>query len=464
MLCDPAGLRGAVGMIRPGAAAFYTPAYALLFEAAAYLNLQGAAVDEMSVLARLSKTGKLDKAGGGQSIMELRRYATSADKMETYARLLLELHTKRQIGTIARRLIDQASSPGSDCFDLLNEAQKGLIELHGGLNMKQAQSMSSLYDGLIDGIVAAAGKPSGLTGVPSGLASLDAITGGWQPSDLIILAARPGMGKTSLAAFMARHCAADDKFPAAFFSLEMSTEQLGRKLIATEAGYTTSQLQKGRLDGGIQEAEALRERAKALRSAGVHFDDTAGLGIGEFQAKAARLVAEHGVRIIFIDYLQLMRGEKGGNREQEIGSISRGLKLTAKELNVPIIALAQLSREVERRGGAKKPMLSDLRESGAIEQDADLIVFPYRPEYYDITEDENGNPTKDTTEIIIAKHRNGALASPIVGSKMSQGRYYDLEDELLPAKPMIPNPNEFAPPPGGLRTATRSDFDDAPAF
>jgi replicative DNA helicase len=251
----------------------------------------------------------------------------------------------------------------------------------------------------------------GLTGVPSGFSALDRVTSGWQKSDLIILAARPGMGKTAFVVSAMRNAAVTFNNAVAIFSLEMSSVQLVNRLISAEAELDSEKLKKGKLDP--HEWAQLHHRIRNLEAAPIFIDDTPALSIMELRAKCRRLKAQHDIQMVIIDYLQLMSGDSGGkgggNREQEIASISRALKNIAKELNVPVIALSQLSRAVETRGGDKRPMLSDLRESGSIEQDADMVVFLYRPEYYNITQDEAGNDIRGIGEVIIAKHRNGSL-------------------------------------------------------
>jgi replicative DNA helicase len=270
--------------------------------------------------------------------------------------------------------------------------------------------MSSLIHTAIENIDAARKNKDGISGVPSGFTALDRVTAGWQRSDMIVLAARPGMGKTAFVLSMARNMAVDHGVPVALFSLEMSSVQLVQRLIASEAQIAAEKLRKGTL--ADHEYTQMHKRIAKLSDAPIFIDDTPGLSVFELRAKCRRLKMQHGIQMIVIDYLQLMSAggeQKGGNREQEISTISRSIKSIAKELDVPIIALSQLSRSVETRGGEKRPVLSDLRESGAIEQDADIVGFIYRPEYYGITHDAEGNATEGIGELIIAKHRNGAL-------------------------------------------------------
>ena len=286
--------------------------------------------------------------------------------------------------------------------------------------------MTSLIQQAKDQIKKAGEKGDGVNGVPSGFAELDKLTSGWQASELLILAARPGMGKTAFVLSMARNMAVDKKIPVAIFSLEMSAIQMVMRLVASETGLNSDKLKKGNL---VQhEWEQLNSKISALSEAPLYIDDTPGLSVFELRAKARRLKSQKDIQMIIIDYLQLMSagGKDGGNRQEEISIISRSLKVIAKELQIPVIALSQLSRAVETRGGDKRPMLSDLRESGAIEQDADMVMFIYRPDYYDITEDENGNSLRGITEIIVAKHRNGALKNVSLKFIPEQAKFVDL--------------------------------------
>ena len=425
MLLEAGCVRDALARLRGNAEVFYRPAHQHVFQTMLALYQRGDAIDMLTVVQELRDKGQLEKVGGAGTVAGLTIGIDSAAHIQAHSAKLLELYTKRCIARVGQGFTAQAYDHTSDALELLTEAQQQINHLHDALQIRQASTLGQLFHSAIDEIVAATKAPAGLTGITSGLTALNNITGGWQPSDLIIIAARPGMGKTSFTLACACKAQAAGQH-GAFFSLEMGAMQLTKKAIATEGGYTTSQLVRG-IGMSPDEAEYLRERAAVLAGSGLLVDDTPAISINELRAKVAKAVADHGVRIVYVDYLQLMTGEKGGNREQEIGSISRGLKLIAKEHNIPIIALAQLSRAVETRGGEKKPQLSDLRESGSIEQDADVVIFLYRPEYYKILEDDMGNSTVGLTEVIIAKHRNGALESPVVKSDMRTGRYEDLE-------------------------------------
>ncbi|RPD45482.1 replicative DNA helicase [Hymenobacter sediminis] len=442
MLIERDAVRQAMGLLKGNHEIFYQPKHQALFLAIIRLEAQSMAVDFQSVLWQLEKDGKLHVIGKKEdnkqqrllALIEFSNAASSTAHLATHCQEMIEHYTRRKSYELARRLMNHAYDPMQDPVDLLAQCQTMLNELTDSLQARRAVQVGTLVPQVIDDLGRAVQRGDSLTGVPSGLKALDRVTGGFQDEDLIIIAARPGMGKTSFALKVARY-AAGQGMPGAFFTLEMGNLALVRKMVGTESERTTSQIVRGDLDGGLDEVEYIAQRAESLYSLPLYLDDSPGISINEMRTKAAKMKAELGIRFIICDYLQLMQGDKTkgkGNREQEIASIARGLKLIAKELKLPVIALAQLSRSVETRGGEKKPMLSDLRESGAIEQDADIIIFPYRPEYYKINEDEMGNPTKDLTELIIAKHRNGSLESPVVKSIMKTGTYSDLDDSPAP--------------------------------
>ncbi|WP_052695362.1 replicative DNA helicase [Hymenobacter sp. AT01-02] len=455
LLSNDHGLRDGIGLLgRAGDAIFTQHPHRAIFRAVQALYAEGLHVDHLSVNHRLVASGQMQAVRGKVSVTDLYAAAPRGQNITTYCHFLLRLHAKRLTVEIGQRLSYEAAKPDADVHELLAKAQASLGAVHNGLELKRPKAVAELYDEVVDTIVFATQQPEGLTGVTSGLRTVDKITGGWQPGDLVIIAARPGMGKTTWALYMAREAAFAGK-PGVFFSLEMEDKQLVRKMITTELGvYTTSQLQRG-VNLTTDEAESIRERAGRLRKAPLFIDETPALSIGELRAKAARLKAEHDIQFIVIDYLQLMTGTPGQTRTVEIGSITRALKQTAKELGVPILALAQLSRATEQRGGDKKPQLSDLRESGDIEQDADIVVFPYRPDYYGIKEDDMGNPTTDLSYIIFGKHRNGPLDEVVIGSTLPNGRYFDIDTVVPVVTPAGSLSSEVRPV---LRTATPSEF------
>ncbi|HET8753997.1 MAG TPA: replicative DNA helicase, partial [Salinimicrobium sp.] len=320
-------------------------------------------------------------------------------------------YIQRSLIKISNEIIEESYDESTDVFDLLDTAESKLYEVTQGNIKRSSETAQDLVLQAKKKIQEIANK-DGLSGIPSGFDKLDKLTSGWQPRDLVIIAARPGMGKTALTLSMARNISVQQNIPVAFFSLEMSSVQLITRLISSETGLSSEKLRTGNLEK--HEWEQLNVKVKGLEKAPLFIDDTPSLSIFDLRAKARRLASQHGIKLIVVDYLQLMTAggsQKGGNREQEISSISRNLKALAKELDVPVIALSQLSRAVETRGGSKRPLLSDLRESGAIEQDADIVSFIYRPEYYKIEEwdDEERTPTEGQAEFIVAKHRNGGL-------------------------------------------------------
>ncbi len=393
------------------AESFYRDAHQKIYEAIVQLFNNSEPVDLKTVVHQLRKNGTLEVVGGAYYIAELTSKVNSAANIEYHARIIAEQSIKRELIRISSEIQHDAYEDTIDVFQLLDRAEQSLFDVSESHIRKNYDKMSTLLGMAIQEIEERKNREDGLTGVPSGFTALDRVTSGWQPSDLVIIAARPGMGKTAFVLSALRNAAIDFKKAVAIFSLEMSSVQLVNRLISGEAELESEKIKRG--DLADYEWEQLLHKTAKLSEAPIFIDDTPGLSILELRAKCRRLVAQHGVSLIIIDYLQLMTGDSsknaGGNREQEIASISRALKGIAKELNVPVLALSQLSRAVETRGGDKKPQLSDLRESGSIEQDADMVMFLYRPEYYGITQDEEGMPLNGTGEVIIAKHRNGRL-------------------------------------------------------
>lgn len=405
LMLEKNALTAVVEFLRPEH--FYSEAHSQIYSAIIDLFKASDPVDMRTVVAQLRKNGKLELVGGAYAIAELTSKVSSAANIEYHARIIIEMAIKRNLIEIASQVHHDAYEDTNDVFELLDKTEQSIYKIADSNLRKNYDNMKSLMFQATKEIQEKRNHKDGLTGVPSGFSKLDRITSGWQRSDLIIIAARPGMGKTAFVVSALRNAAVDFNFPVAIFSLEMASIQLVNRLISAEAELESEKIRKG----NIQEFEwqQLVHKTNRLSTAPIFIDDTPALSILELRAKCRRLKAEHNVQMIVVDYLQLMKGEMGGNREQEIASISRALKGVAKELNVPVIALSQLSRGVETRGGDKRPQLSDLRESGSIEQDADIVMFLYRPEYYKITVDEDGMPTQGMAEVIIAKNRNGSL-------------------------------------------------------
>ena len=389
---------------------FYKDGHQRIYKAISNLFDKSEPIDQLTVVQELREMGELEAAGGVGYVAGLTMHINSAANIEAHARVILEAAIKRELIRTATDILRDAYEETTDVFELLDATEKNIFQVSEDNMRKGVDSMQDLMVKAIKELEEKKHQKDGLTGVPTGFSALDRVTSGWQPSDLVIIAARPGMGKTAFVVSAMRNAAVDFKKPVAIFSLEMSSLQLVNRLISAEAELDSEKIKKGNL--ADYEWAQLNHKISALSSAPIFIDDTPALSIRELRAKCRRLKSQHDIQLIIIDYLQLMSGNEGGkngNREQEIASISRALKGIAKELNIPVIALSQLSRSVETRGGDKKPQLSDLRESGSIEQDADMVIFLYRPEYYKITEDEMGNPTQGMGEVIIAKHRNGSL-------------------------------------------------------
>ena len=408
--------------------AFYKEEHKQIFEAISGLFNESSPVDILTVAEFLKSEGELKQVGGEFYLAQLSTKVASSAHVEYHARIILQKHIQRELIGISSRIIEKAYDDTTDVLDLLDDAEQQLFNVAQGNLKRNYETSESLIKQAIKRIEEISEK-DGLSGTPSGFTAVDRVTSGWQPSDLVIIAARPGMGKTAFVLSMARNMAIDHGARVAVFSLEMSSVQLITRLISSDTGLNSEKLRKGNLDP--KEWQTLTSGVKDLEKAHLFIDDTPALSVFDLRAKCRRLYAQGGIDVIIIDYLQLMTAgsdkKGGGNREQEISTISRSLKSLAKELDVPVIALSQLSRNVENRP-SKKPMLSDLRESGAIEQDADIVSFIYRPQYYGMHEWEDGTPSDNQAEFIIAKHRNGSLEDIRLRFEGSLARFSDLTD------------------------------------
>lgn len=397
---------------------FYVDAHQRIFGAMQSLANKSQPIDILTVVEELKTREELDMIGGAYYVTKLTNTVVSSANIESHARIILQKFIQRELIRISGEIINDAYEDSTDVFDLLDDAETKLFEITNQHLRSSIQPIDSVLVQTIQRIEDLRHRNEDTTGVPSGFKSLDKITYGWQNSDLIILAARPAVGKTAFALNLARNAVMnktrEKRIPVAFFSLEMSASQLVQRVLAAESEIMLEKISRGKMEE--HEMKQLYQKGiQELAQAPLFIDDTPALNIFELRAKCRKLKNKHHIELIIIDYLQLMSGtgdKLQGNREQEISNISRNLKGLAKELNVPIIALSQLSREVEKRGakdGSRVPQLSDLRESGAIEQDADMVMFLYRPEYYDINTNAEGEDQKGLTEVKIAKHRNGSL-------------------------------------------------------
>ena len=408
------------------AGCFYKEANRKIFSAISALTKDHEPVDIFTVAEALKRTGDMETVGGPYYLSLLSSKVGAAAHVDYHVNILLQKHTQRELITISAEVQRDSFDDSIPVDDLLNNAQQKLFELAERNMKRETLPVQDVLKDTVAEIEANQDRTDGLSGVPSGFTGIDKVTLGWQESDLVIIAARPSMGKTAFVLTMARNMAVDHHIPVAFFSLEMSSKQLVKRLLVSETGLSSEKIRGGKrlLD---YELVQLHERIKDLSAAPLFIDDTPSISIYELRSKVRRLVRNAGVKLIIIDYLQLMTGppELRGMREQEVSNISRSLKAIAKEMSIPVIALSQLSRDVEKRGGNKIPQLSDLRESGAIEQDADIVMFIHRPDYYG-TEDEGAVPGQ--AQIIIAKHRNGSTDVVPMIFRKNEARFVDANE------------------------------------
>ncbi len=410
---------------------FYVDAHQKIYAGIRRLFDKGMPVDLLTVTEELRKSDELEIVGGAYYLTRLTMSVVSSAHVEAHARIVMEKFIQRELIRISGQVIGDAYEDSTDVFDLLDKAESNLYEITDKHLRKNFKSLKEVLVKTVHEIEEAKNKKDDLTGVPSGFAPLDKLTSGWQKTDLIILAARPAVGKTAFCLNLTMNAAmhSSKPFPVAFFSLEMGAGQIVKRMLAAVTEVSMDAITKGRMQE--HEFVQMTQRMNKLASAPIFIDDQAALNIFELRAKARRLKQKHDIQMIIIDYLQLMQAsiDKGGNREQEISKISRDLKALAKELEVPIIALSQLNRSVESRKESKVPQLSDLRESGAIEQDADMVMFLYRPEYYGINNDAMGQPIEGETHVHIAKHRNGSTDTVKVRFIKEYQKFVDLPDE-----------------------------------
>jgi replicative DNA helicase len=411
---------------------FYVESHKVIYQAIQELFVAGSPVDMRTVVNQLRKSGTLDKIEGTFYIAELTSKVSSAANVAYHAKIVREMSMRRAIIEMCSNLQTKAYEDTEDVFDLIGAAQTMLISDSLAAGSGSFKTPQQAYMEFINNLQAR--KDKDVTGVPSGFKKVDRMTAGWQVGDLVIIAARPGMGKTAFVVSASENAGV----PVAIFSLEMTGMQLTERRVSGAYEIDNFNLRRGRLTE--KSWQDLTRDAMNISGKPVYIDDTPALSIADLRIRAIRMKAQHGIGLIIVDYLQLMKGI-GHNREQEISSISRGLKALAKDLGIPVLALSQLSRAVETRGGDKRPQLSDLRESGAIEQDADTVVFLYRPEYYGITVDENGMPTAGKAEIIIAKHRNGSTEAVWIDFEAKYTKFLEAPEQYHPeidSRPLTP--------------------------
>lgn len=406
---------------------FYVDAHATIFKAIQSLFARSQPIDLLTVAEELRKNAQLENIGGAYYLSELTNKIGSSANVEFHARIIIQKFIQRELIRISNDIIRDAYEDTTDVFDLLDNAEKRIYEITDKNLRNSTQGIGQLVSKSVMQIDDLLSRADGILedSVPSGYLELDKLTSGWKATDLVIIAARPSMGKTAFVLNIARNAAVDFNMPVAIFSLEMGGVQLAKRLISMETEIDAQKVTNGKMSE--EEFAVLRDKVERLSQAPIYINDQPAINVYELRAQCRRLQNAHGIKMVIIDYLQLMSGggDRGMNREQEISNISRSLKGLAKELNIPVIALSQLSREVEKRGGDKKPQLSDLRESGSIEQDADMVMFLYRPEYYNMMENKDGESLKGIAEIIIAKHRNGPTGSVPLRFHKNFGRFYD---------------------------------------
>lgn len=413
---------------------FYKEAHQKIFKAVADLNAREFPVDLYTVTEELRATNLLESVGGPVYLTQLTSKIVSAANADYHARIVAQKYIQRELIRVSTVIQTRSFDDTEDITELLDFSENEIFQIAEGNIKREIAPINAVIKDAIREIEAAGKREDALVGTPSGFTRLDRLTSGWQKSELVIIAARPSMGKTAFALSMARNMAVDHGKYVAIFSCEMSSIQLVNRLIVAETDIPGDKIKNGRLNE--EEWKQLDSRIKKLVQAPIFIDDTPAISISELRGKCRRLMAQHKLDIVIVDYLQLMSGpENAGSREQEVSNISRSLKSIAKELNVPILALSQLNRSVEMRGGSKRPLLSDLRESGAIEQDADMVVFIHRQEKFGIQEFEDGSSTKGIAEIILAKNRNGPVDDVRLKFREEKAQFVDIDDFDLESSP-----------------------------
>ncbi|MBO8485777.1 MAG: replicative DNA helicase [Bacteroidetes bacterium] len=427
MLIEPNCVDEAMEELSP--ACFYDEKHRMIFQAMSALVNEHTSLDLLTVSQKLKSQGNLEIIGGPVALARLSQKVGAAAHVEYYIKILKQKCIQRELITASYDILKNAYDETVNVDDLIDISQTKIFAAIQNNVKRDVQEIGSVINQAISDIERLQDS-TGLSGVPSGFQSLDAVTLGWQPSDLIIIAARPSVGKTAFVLNVARNAAVQYHMPVAFFSLEMPAIQLAKRIMVSETGLSADKIKGGQKLEQFEWTQ-LETKLKDLSKAPLYIDDTPSLPVMEFRSKVKRLVKQKGVRLVIVDYLQLMQGpaELRGMREQEVAAISRTLKATAKEMNVPIIALSQLSRQaVQRTGSNNRPQLSDLRESGSIEQDADMVLFIHRFDYQGLSEN-----TEDIgkTQLIIAKHRNGEIKDIDMMFRASEVRFVDMSDTLV---------------------------------
>ena len=449
---------------------FYVEANQHIFAAIKKLFSASEGIDVLTVTNRLKKDKLLEVSGGASYVAGLTNRISSSANVEYHARIVMEKFILRELIRNCNTIINDAYDDSNDVLTMLDEAETKIFSIVESNLKRDSKELGDVVDLALKELNEIKDSQDELQGVPSGIRAIDEKTGGWQKSDLVILAARPGMGKTSFVLSIARNAAIDFDMPIAFFSLEMSATQLVHRLFSIESGIPSDHISKGNLSD--VEWMKLMQNVRPLQSSNLIIDDTPALSVFDLRAKCRRLKHKYNIQMIIVDYLQLMQAgndnsKHGGNREQEISFISRSLKALAKELNIPVIALSQLSRAVETRGGSKRPMLSDLRESGSIEQDADMVLFIYRPEYYHLDTFEDQSPADGMAEIMFEKNRHGSTGNVKVRFQSQFTKFCDVSEGTFSADSNYDSPSAGITPNENFvyldSAANDDDSDNNPA-
>jgi replicative DNA helicase len=419
---------------------FYKEAHQKIFKSISDLNSKECPIDLYTVTEELRSHGELDSVGGPVYLTQLTAKIVSAANVDYHARIVQQKYIQRELIRVSTEIQTRSFDDTYDVTELLDFSENALFQIAEGNIKREIAPINMVIKDAIREIEEAGKREDAMVGTPSGFTRLDRLTSGWQKADLVIIAARPSMGKTAFALSMARNMSVNHGRHVAIFSCEMSSVQLVNRLIVAESDIPGDKIRNGRLNE--EEWKQLDSRIKKLVQAPMYIDDTPAISIFELRAKCRRLMAQHKLDVVIVDYLQLMSGpDNAGSREQEVSTISRSLKSIAKELNVPILALSQLNRSVEMRGGTKRPLLSDLRESGAIEQDADMVLFIHRQEKFGIPTFEDGSSTKGIAEIILAKNRNGPVDDVRLRFREERAQFVDMDDFDAESMDMVGAPS-----------------------
>lgn len=437
IMIEKDAINSVVGILIPES--FYKESHRVIYKAILDLFHDNEPIDLLTVTNRLKKNGKLEIAGGHIAVTELTSKVSSSVHIDSHALIVKEQEMRRSIIRMASESIKSAYNTEIDIFDLIDNVSGSLIDINTSFDHSKSNPVRSYLPEVITDIENASKTKDHLTGINTGIGLVNKFTGGWQDGNLIIVAARPSMGKTDVAINFSMNAAKTGK-KVAFFSLEMSGKEITKRILSIETEIYRNKVKTGKLN---ESDWNLITKIKNEVLDNILIQDNPSLTAIKFHSVCKMLKLKHNIDLIVVDYIQLMDGSKKGSRENEVSEISRKCKMVGMDLKVPVIALSQLSREVEKRGGAKRPILSDLRESGSIEQDANIVIFPYRAEKYDILEDDEGNTTENIMEFIFAKNRDGMVGTVKTKYLDSIGKIYDIDHDIKTEPEPMYRPDKF---------------------